>query len=203
MWKPGYKISTEKELCEELDVSRIAVRQAIERLSTLNVLIKQQGSGTYVAEYQKLMFMPMPFYHINKDKALTILEFRKMFDSNNAQLFVEKSKDKDLYLLEENFKNMKAVINNPKKFRYYDNEFHTLIAKGTKNDIIIQISHLFNDMLVGLQMTIYSKADPASAIEQHEQIIESIRMKNADLASIYTKMHIEKSIEALKKMDIS
>ena len=47
-WKPGMRIDTEESMCKNLHVSRVAVRQGVEKLSSLGVLRKIQGSGTYV-----------------------------------------------------------------------------------------------------------------------------------------------------------
>ena len=43
IWKPGDKIATEVQLVESIGVSRVAVREAIERLVTMSVLNKVRG----------------------------------------------------------------------------------------------------------------------------------------------------------------
>ena len=48
-WMPNDKIWTEQELSQALNVSRVAVRQAVDRLFEISVLKRGQGSGTYVA----------------------------------------------------------------------------------------------------------------------------------------------------------
>ena len=88
IWKPGMKIDTEDQLCQTLSVSRAAVRQAIERLSSLSVLRKQQGSGTYVNGFDQVSLMGMLYYPPSRETMMTVLEFRRMFDSYNAELFV-------------------------------------------------------------------------------------------------------------------
>ena len=45
---PGDRIPTEQELCEQYQVSRITVRQAIASLVREGVLARQRGRGTYV-----------------------------------------------------------------------------------------------------------------------------------------------------------
>ncbi len=41
-WKPGQKIMSETKLSQELDVSRVSVREAIEKLATLNIVSKNK-----------------------------------------------------------------------------------------------------------------------------------------------------------------
>ena len=48
-WKPGMKVPSERELCEQFQVSRITVRQALSALVQQGQLRRQQGLGTFVA----------------------------------------------------------------------------------------------------------------------------------------------------------
>jgi len=196
-WLPGTKIETEVQLCEKLNVSRIAVRQALEKLSTLSVLRKVQGSGTYVEEFENATLLGVPYFETTRRTMITILEFRRMFDSYNAELFISKYTDEDLKLLEQNYEEMKKSVHDRKKFRYCDNEFHQIIAKGTRNAIIAQISNLFTGLLTEHQTVLYHNVGPEHAIQYHGMILDCIRDKNAELAAIYSRMHIENSLQKL------
>ena len=48
VFKPGDRIPTEYELCDEFGVSRISVRHALAELVHMGLLFRRQGSGTYV-----------------------------------------------------------------------------------------------------------------------------------------------------------
>ncbi len=52
----GDRLPPERKLCEEFGVSRITVRQALEKLEDLNIIARKQGKGTYILpfEYGKL-----------------------------------------------------------------------------------------------------------------------------------------------------
>jgi len=47
-FRPGNRIPTEYELCEQFEISRAPVRQALLELVNEGVLYRQQGSGTFV-----------------------------------------------------------------------------------------------------------------------------------------------------------
>jgi GntR family transcriptional regulator len=47
---PGDALPTERELTQQLGVSRMTVRAAMDRLVQRDLIVRRQGSGTYVAE---------------------------------------------------------------------------------------------------------------------------------------------------------
>lgn len=48
-WPTGTKIPTEEELCDQYEVSRITVRQALGEMSNEGIVVRKQGRGTFVA----------------------------------------------------------------------------------------------------------------------------------------------------------
>ena len=48
-WLPGAQVPSERELCEQFDISRITVRQALAELVVDGRLNRTQGRGTFVA----------------------------------------------------------------------------------------------------------------------------------------------------------
>ena len=62
-WKPGNAIPAEKKLSERFAVSIGTIRKAIDELVAENILIRQQGRGTFVATHNRdrLLFY---FFHI-------------------------------------------------------------------------------------------------------------------------------------------
>ena len=120
IWKPGDKIATEVQLVESIGVSRVAVREAIERLVTMSVLNKVRGSGTYVEQKDNMSFMSAAILGADADYMLKILEFRKMFDSYNVELFLKYATDEEIELLKQNYQEMVDMKDNMQKFRAID-----------------------------------------------------------------------------------
>lgn len=49
-WKPGQLIPSEMELAREIGVSQGTIRKALDAMTAENLLVRQQGRGTFVAE---------------------------------------------------------------------------------------------------------------------------------------------------------
>jgi len=52
-WKPGDRIPTESQLAERFGVAVLTVRAGIRDLVASNILVRKQGSGTYVARHDR------------------------------------------------------------------------------------------------------------------------------------------------------
>ena len=62
-WKPGSAIPAEWRLAERFNVAIGTVRKAVDELVSENILIRQQGRGTFVAAHNRARLM-FHFFHI-------------------------------------------------------------------------------------------------------------------------------------------
>lgn len=201
VWKPGDKIATESQLVELIGVSRVAVRQAIERLVTISVLNKVQGSGTYVKQKENMSIMSASVLGLDDEFMMKILEFRRMFDSYNIELFIQRAAEEEIDALQRNYTEMIAAKDDMQTFYKLDQIFHDIVANGTNNPMIIQISKLFIDIFEDNQKLNYYNAGPENAIKYHGNMLEAIKERNAEVASIYARMSIDESIRCMESQN--
>ena len=145
-----------------------------------------------------MSFMSAAILGADADYMLKILEFRKMFDSYNVELFLKYATDEEIELLKQNYQEMVDMKDNMQKFRAIDQRFHDIIAIGTRNPMIIQISKTFTDIFEANQDQMYHKIGPQNAIYYHGKMLEAIEERNAEVAAIYARMSIEASISRLE-----
>ena len=63
VWKPGEAIPSEAALAEEFDCSIGTLRKAVDELAAGNILVRQQGRGTFVATHSEDRTL-FHFFHI-------------------------------------------------------------------------------------------------------------------------------------------
>ena len=51
-WPQHYKVPSENELTQQFDVSRMTARRALQELTEQGILVRAQGSGTFVATFK-------------------------------------------------------------------------------------------------------------------------------------------------------
>ena len=102
--------------------------------------------------------------------------------------------EEEIAALQKNYVEMVASKDNMQQFHHLDQVFHDMVPNGTRNPMIIQISKIFTDVFVDNQKLIYHNVGPESAIFYHGKMLEAVKERNGEVASIYARMSIEESM---------
>jgi len=200
-WVPNAKIMTEKELCQELGVSRVSVRQALDQLVAQGLLTKRQGAGTFVANIDAAGYMSSlaPLILLDKKDFIPLLEVRIYLESGNVALFVQNYSEEEYDKLQYYYKEMKKSVRDISKFYIADFNFHDVIAKGTKNIFVKKISSVLNEILRMHHALLSKSIGPEIGIKYHAALLSAIKRKDSELAELLMRRHIEEALEAYKK----
>ena len=200
-WLPGDKISGEMELCQTLDVSRVATRQALEKLSAIGLLRKRQGSGTFVAKLNAANAADslIPLILLEKQELLMLLEFRLYFEVANIEIAVDNFSAEEIVAIEDTYTEMLNNKEQPVIFSNSDFRFHQLIAESTRNTFIIKISNILTEVLKSHQAHLNERIGSEVGLSYHGKIIQAIKDKDKEMSSLLMKRHIQAAINAYKK----
>lgn len=201
-WKPGDQITPELQLVEKLGVSRISVREAIQKLASMEILVKKRGGGTFVNKLSPSDYMKnlMPLLTIGDLDYRELMEFRCSIDILGVDLCIKKADDAQLKKIQKIYENMAKNINDPKKFFKYDMEFHREIAKASGNKILKKITEMIFDILNYNLEKEYHELSYRDILNEHGLIISAMKKRDRELALLYTKRHVEKTIKDLEEM---
>ena len=199
-WQADTKILSELKLAKQLGVSRVAVRDAIQKLVGMSVLRKVQGSGTYVEKVDlgSILTALMPIVSISDDELLEIMEFRTYFEPGNVRQFIRNASAEEMAALESYYEKLNTAREDPEAFHILDYEFHHHISKGTKNSFVIRISNFYMDILKEQQRCISTRLGPAIALEDHLLILKYMKEKHEDLAALHMENHVKRAIASMK-----
>ena len=201
-WTPGQKIMSEMELCSTLNISRVSVRQALDQLSAVGLLVKKHGSGTYVAKLKATSAIDslIPLILVEKEELLMLLEFRQSFESSNVSFFIDNANEADIMGLKETYDVMINNIDNPEAFYLADFRFHHLIAEGTRNLFVIRISNILTEIMKSHQAHLYESVGPSIGLSFHKKLIEAIEEKDKEMAALLMKRHIQNAIDKYRSL---
>lgn len=97
-FKPGDKLPSEAELCEQLGVGRNSLREAIRMLNAMGVVETKRGQGTFLREtISHDVFNPLIFRLILEPKStVDVYELRLMIESIVIIMAIKKLLQKKL-----------------------------------------------------------------------------------------------------------
>lgn len=199
-WKPGTKIMSEPQLAKELNVSRVSVREAIEKMAALNLIIKRQGEGTFVNDLTPSVYLNslIPMITLDKDNYIDILEFRLITEVETAKLCAQKCTPELIEELEQCYERMVEHQKDMNKFTEEDLNFHMGIAKGSNNPLIIKINEILRNLMEYHQVSLYKTLGPSGGVKEHRLILDAIKNRDSELVGIFIRRHIQRTINDLK-----
>jgi len=141
-WAPGSRLPSELELCSTLNVSRVSVRSAVQRLRDLGIVITRQGSGSYIREDftpQTLNTKLRPVMNLSKEEFHDMMIFRQTMEFKCMELAVIHATPEDILSLEQALNRMLVNKNDYKKYSEADFDFHLAIAKASQNKVFYNV----------------------------------------------------------------
>lgn len=200
-WKPGDKIPSENELAAAFGVSRVTVRQALQKLTTLGLIETKLGEGVFVKEITPGVYMNnmFPVVYLGRDSVVEVMEFRTIIEVGAAALAAERIKDEDIKKLEQYYKKMQANKDNIEKYVEYDLSFHSQLAAATGNSLIIQMYCILQDILRMTIKNITEKNGVELGLKFHNMLIDSMKKHNVEKAREIMFEHVQEALINFKK----
>lgn len=204
VYKPGEKLPVENELAEMFSVSRATIREAFVKLSMMDIVDIKQGDGTFVKKVSPESFMKplLPMLILDNNNLIDIYETRMAIEGKTAELAASNATDEDvkelreiLSVMEYNYKQ-----NDFKQYHENDYKFHLLVAKCSKNPILLKILEIIQDLL---KYSISAASDQVIFIERsirlHNLIVSAISEKKPQEAVEHMFSHVGGGMDYFKQ----
>ncbi|MDF1763568.1 MAG: GntR family transcriptional regulator [Oleibacter sp.] len=190
--RPGERLS-EKALVDRYGGSRAPMREAIQKLEARNLVVRIPHAGARVVS-------------LSLEELRDIYEVRLELESMACRLAATRMSDdeiKDLEgLLEEHARSIEA----DQGLSYYQKsgnlDFHYRIIEGSKNNRLKQMlcGDLYHIIRMYRYQTSTNKQRPRQALKEHQRIVEAIAARDAELAELLMRRHIQVSLTNLESL---
>lgn len=200
----GAKLPSEQAISVEFQVSRTVVREAVARLRSDGVLETRKGAPTRVrATTQMAEKLSMPR---SIEGLLGFLEVRRAIEGEMAALAATRRKDAQCRLIEAALLAIDRSTRAGGSGVQEDLEFHLAIGAATANAYWQQFVRLFAEPIrsaIGVTRANEARRrDFAAAVaEEHRQIYEAIRARDADQARAAVHLHIANAGQRIIQAD--
>ncbi|HBT19844.1 MAG TPA: GntR family transcriptional regulator [Peptococcaceae bacterium] len=186
--KPGDRL-VERELAEQLGVSRTPVREALRKLELENLVTHIPRKGVVVSE-------------ISKKDIVEILDIRACLEGLGAREAAKKATEEDIGELKGYIEKMKEEMsnNNMEEVNKLHNQFHRKILEIAGYPRLSQMVSSLGDYIsrfTKMGYTIPGRLD--KAMKEHTELIEAIMQRNPELAKQIAEDHIDNSKSVILK----
>lgn len=198
-WVAGDKLPSENELSETFGVSRVTVRQALQKLTALGLVETRTGEGSFISSSPGGMLNSMlPLAYLGEHSILQVLEFRKVIETETAGLAAQKATESDIENLSDILQQMKQYKDDKTRFAKLDLDFHFAIAKMTQNDLIISIHTILKDVLSSSMKGIVGHLGHEVGIRYHEKLIKSISLNDYERTKGIMGEHLDETASRMR-----
>lgn len=141
-YRPGDKLPSEREIAEQMGVSRPSVREALSALQLVGIVESRAGDGTYVRRSlsgsreadQALLLLE------ESESLPEAFEARRVLEESIVRLSCDKATSKDLQMLKGALTEMEnaAEARDFDGFNRANQRFHLAIVRATRNTLLVQ-----------------------------------------------------------------
>jgi GntR family transcriptional repressor for pyruvate dehydrogenase complex len=188
--QPGDKLPAERNLAQQLGVSRTAIREAIRALEEKGLVEVRQGAGTFVrSPAPESVSASLSLYlQTNVARYLQLMELREMLDVEIAGRLAGRIDKEDLEQLQVRIAKMRQLLDSPSEFAHEDAAFHMDFYRAAKNEVLLMIMQPVMDLLEeAMAASFQEPGSPESSLRLHEKLVDQIAAADAAGARRITK----------------
>lgn len=224
----GDRLPSERQLCEQFQVSRSSLREAIQQLNAQGILESRIGDGTYIKQLPHLSsqnsiintenslvlhpIIPVELFsdliHQDSSYRFDVQEARLILESGTAYYAAERATEQDKAKIRYYYEQISHYqsLGDNEQAAIQDANFHLAIAEASHNLVLIQMmKELFDllqfNILLG-RRKVYTEPTRFDQLhQQHFDVMTAIEQKNAIQARNHVCHHIEFVIQQVRSID--
>jgi GntR family transcriptional repressor for pyruvate dehydrogenase complex len=204
-WVAGQKLPSENELAEAFGVSRITVRQALQKLTVLGLTETKLGEGSFVKEFTPGTYMNamIPAMYLSSSSVQEVLEFRLIIEVETTGIAALKATDQDIQRLSRSLQRMEENRNNINRYTQEDFHFHMILAEITENSLVVRLMELLTDILEATIQNATKTIGDEIGLKYHRLILDAVKNHDYEKAKSAMREHVDMTLKSFQKSSAS
>jgi GntR family transcriptional regulator, transcriptional repressor for pyruvate dehydrogenase complex len=200
--KPGDQLPAERELAQQLGVSRTAVREAVKTLREKGLVEAYSGKGTFItdgtSQAARQSFDLM--VKLGQPEGLPHLaELRLIMEPGIAALAALRTEEEHLVTMREAVAVMDRAHRDPDAYIEADLDFHLALAEAAANPLILSLIDSIVGLLREQRIKIFNvEGGPQRGQFHHKRILEAVERHDPEMARAAMCSHLEQVREDSK-----
>jgi GntR family transcriptional repressor for pyruvate dehydrogenase complex len=149
--RPGERLPSERELSEQMSVSRPSLREALANLQDRGLLVSKAGAGVFVADVLGSAFAPalVALFSTHDEAVFDYISFRRDMEGLAADRAAHVGSDTDLAVIDSIFLKMEIAHQkrNPTDESQLDADFHLAIIEASHNIVMLHMMRSMYELL--------------------------------------------------------
>jgi GntR family transcriptional repressor for pyruvate dehydrogenase complex len=191
---PGDRLPPEKELADQLGLSRSSMREAVKALEVIRVLDVRRGDGTYVTSLEPRLLLEAIGFVVDLQDDVSLLEVfgvRRMLESQATGIAARAATEEDVNRLRRELETIEADTD-IETLVEHDVRFHRAIIELTGNRYLASLIDSLTSQTVRARL--WRGLTEAGAVErtlaEHRAIVAAVAAHDVELASALATTHI-------------
>lgn len=191
---PRMKLPPEREIAEQLGVSRTVVREAVHILVTKGLLESRHGSGTIVRQVT-LDRVVEPLGWLLQSHGATIdhlHQVRYILETEIVRLAASQATDEELARLTQIAGEMERHMGDVVYLVALDADFHQTLAETAHNPLLIVLLDSIRDLMQEVRLQVHRHPGVyATIVPDHQQIVAAIQARDPEAACQAIQQHLD------------
>jgi GntR family transcriptional regulator, transcriptional repressor for pyruvate dehydrogenase complex len=200
--KPGDQLPAERELAQQLGVSRTAVREAVKTLREKGLVEAYSGRGTFITDGTSQAARQSFDLMVKLGQAEGsphLAELRLILEPGIAALAAARVQEPEIVALREAVTVMDGAQRDPEAYIEADLDFHLALAEAAANPLILSLIDSIVGLLREQRMRIFNvEGGPQRGQIHHKRILEAIERHDPEMARSAMRSHLEQVREDSK-----
>lgn len=187
LYRPGDRL-VESELAERFGMSRTPIREALQRLETQALLVRD-GRSLIVAS-------------LDHNQLAELYVVRGVLEGLAARLAARHATPEEVRLLREMADSHRALVGDPPALARANRRFHRQIHLASHNRFLVrQLDLVHRSMALLASTSLAAHGRPEETVAEHDAIVAAIEAGDGDVAEAALRDHISRAFITRLKLD--
>ncbi|MBI4962269.1 MAG: FadR family transcriptional regulator [Desulfomonile tiedjei] len=202
----GERLPSERELAEQMGVSRPSIREAIQQLELLGIVETVHGGGSVVKNLtEQEISKPMEIVlRDDRQRVLELTEVRAFMEAWAARQAAKNRTDEELRLIRGFLEEMERDLEKGQIRPEIDFKFHAEIAAATHNTIFVHLIENIHELIsysvkVHREQVFLTRESQETIFKHHLKVFKAIQDQDAEAAEAAMREHLNFVVREFKK----
>lgn len=200
--KPGDQLPPERQLAEQLQVSRASVREALRSLELLGIVETRAGGGTFVRQPQPGdLARPLTGLIARGHSVADVIDVRGLIEPAVAERAARNVTTDELRELREILAAQERKVGTGEPYVEEDTRFHELIGQAARNELLVTVLGVIWDVLrSSREEWLQTEKRAHASLEAHRRILAALERGDGAAARVAAAEHIRAVGEGILRL---